>query len=49
FDYAKQFDTPVAFALNKMDRDNAVFDTVVENLQERFGRACVPLQLPIGA
>ncbi|NIM01376.1 MAG: elongation factor G [Acidobacteria bacterium] len=49
FDYAKQFDTPVLFALNKMDRDNAVFDTVVENLQERFGRACVPLQLPIGA
>ncbi len=49
FDYARQFETPVAFALNKMDRDNAVFDTVVENLQERFGRACVPLQLPIGS
>jgi elongation factor G len=49
FDYARQFETPVAFAVNKMDRENAVFDTAVEGIQERFGRSCVPLQLPIGS
>lgn len=49
FDYAKQFDTPVAFVVNKLDRDNADFDSVVERIQDRFGRSCVPLQLPIGS
>ena len=49
FDYATQFETPLMFAVNKMDRENAVFDTAVEGIQERFGRSCVPLQLPIGS
>jgi len=49
FDYAAQFDTPLAIVLNKMDRENAVFDTAVKDIQERFGRSCVPLQLPIGS
>ena len=49
FDYAAQFATPLTFVLNKMDRENAAFDTVVEGIQERFGRSCVPLQLPIGS
>ena len=49
FDYAKQFDTPVVFVLNKMDRENALFETAVNAIQTHFGRACVPLQIPIGA
>jgi elongation factor G len=49
FDYAKQFDTPLALVVNKMDRENADFDTAVAAIQDRFGRACMPLQLPIGA
>jgi len=49
FDYANQFKTPLVFALNKMDRENAAFDTAVESIQGCFGRSCMPLQLPIGS
>jgi elongation factor G len=35
--------------INKMDRENADFYKVVEQLQKKFGRHCVPIQLPIGA
>ncbi len=35
--------------INKMDRENADFSKVVEQIQKRFGRHCVPLAMPIGA
>ena len=35
--------------INKMDRENADFSKVVEQVQKRFGRHCVPLAMPIGA
>ncbi len=35
--------------VNKMDRENADFGKVVEQVQKRFGRHCVPLAMPIGA
>ncbi|MFH1003025.1 MAG: elongation factor G [Chloroflexota bacterium] len=35
--------------LNKMDRENASFSRTVDEIQARFGKKCVPLQLPIGA
>jgi elongation factor G len=35
--------------INKMDRENADFNKVVEQVQKRFGRHCVPLAMPIGA
>ena len=35
--------------INKMDRENADFARTVENIRSRFGRRCVPLQVPIGA
>jgi len=49
WEYADHFSTPVLFDINKMDRDNADFDRIVAELQERWGRSCVALQLPIGA
>ena len=39
---------PVAFVLNKMDRENANFERNVQELQDIFGSRCVPFQLPIG-
>ena len=39
---------PVAFVLNKMDRENASFERNVQELQDIFGSRCVPFQLPIG-
>ncbi len=39
---------PRAFFVNKMDREHADFDGVVEELRVRFGNGVVPVQLPIG-
>jgi elongation factor G len=35
--------------VNKMDRENANFDRVLEQLQQFFGLKVVPVQVPIGA
>jgi elongation factor G len=40
---------PRMFLVNRMDRENANFATAVQQVQERFGKKCVPLQLPIGS
>lgn len=40
---------PRLIFINKMDRENADFGKVVEQVQKRFGRHCVPLVIPIGA
>ena len=35
--------------INKMDRENADFYRIVQQVQSKFGAKCVPVQLPIGA
>ncbi len=45
---AQERGLPVAFVLNKMDRENANFERSVQELQDIFGSRCVPFQLPIG-
>lgn len=40
---------PSLIFVNKMDRENVEFDKVVQQIQARFGRHCVPVQVPIGA
>ncbi len=40
---------PRLIFINKMDRDSADFYRTVEQLQHKFGRHCVPIQLPIGS
>ena len=34
--------------LNKLDKENVNFYSVVESIQERFGKSCVPVNMPIG-
>ena len=34
--------------INRMDADNIDFATLVENIQEMFGKACVLLNVPLG-
>jgi elongation factor G len=46
--FAGQFDRPVIFVVNRMDRERASFDRVIEALRKRYGRTVVPLQIPIG-
>ncbi len=45
---AQERGLPVAFVLNKMDRENASFERNVQELQDIFGTRCVPFQLPVG-
>ena len=46
---AERRSLPRVIYISKMDRENADFDGVVANLQERFGRHLVPVCLPVGA
>ena len=46
--YANQMDMPRAFFINKMDREHADFNRVVEELRIRFGKGVVPVQMPVG-
>lgn len=46
---AERRELPRIVYVSKMDRENADFDGVVAQLQERFGRHLVPVYLPAGA
>jgi elongation factor G len=39
---------PRLFVINKMDRENSDYRTVLDSLRERYGKAVVPLVYPIG-
>jgi elongation factor G len=47
--YAKEFDLPTAFLINKLDKERANFDERLEQLHEVFGREAVAIQMPIGS
>ena len=46
---ANERNLPRVVFINKMDRENADFDRVMSEITDRFGRECVPVQIPIGA
>ena len=45
---AEGLDLPCLVVLNRLDRDRASLSRSLESLREAFGRAVVPIQLPIG-
>jgi elongation factor G len=47
--FANDFKLPRAVVINKLDRERAEFQRTLENVQENFGRAAVPIHIPIGA
>lgn len=49
WEFADEFGQPRMFFISKMDRERADFAKAVEAIQNNFGKACVPLQVPIGA
>ena len=49
WDSADEESLPRLVFVNRMDRENADYGEAVRQLQERFGKHCVPLQAPIGA
>lgn len=46
--YAVEYQVPRMFVVNKMDRENTDFDTVMSQINAAFGGRAVPLYLPIG-
>ncbi len=47
--YAEEQKIPRLVLVNKIDRENADFFKVLEELKAHFGKRCLPIELPIGA
>ncbi len=46
WEYTEQFKTPMIFAVNKLDDDNADFDNTVQEAKNHFGSKVVVVQYP---
>src|SRR5262249_34184878 len=46
--FANDFKLPRAVVINRLDRERADFDRALGSVQEFFGRAAVPIHIPIG-
>jgi len=46
--YAQEGELARLIVVNRMDRDNASFERALEGIQKAFGRAAVPLGVPVG-
>ncbi len=48
WDYAEDKGKPTFIFINKMDRENADFEKVLNQLREKFGTKIAPFQIPLG-
>ncbi len=48
WDFASKKGVSRMFFINKMDRERADFFKVVDEIRDKFGTSCVPIQIPIG-
>lgn len=48
WDYAEDKKKPTFIFINKMDRENADFEKVLNQLREKFGKKVAPFQIPLG-
>jgi elongation factor G len=46
--YAGEFELARLIVVNRMDRENASFERALETVEKAFGRAAVPVAIPIG-
>src|SRR6185503_11853495 len=46
--FTDDFKLPRAVVINKLDRERADFDRTLGSVQQFFGRAAVPIHIPIG-
>ncbi|MBR2208234.1 MAG: elongation factor G [Synergistaceae bacterium] len=49
WEYASHHNAPVAFVISKMDRENADFEKVLDDIKSQFSQNALPVFLPIGA
>src|SRR5262249_37947895 len=47
--FCEEFKLPRAIVINKLDLERSSFERTLENVQSVFGRAAVPVHLPLGA
>jgi elongation factor G len=48
FQEAKRLELARMIVINKMDADNIQFEALLRQIQQTFGKGCVPFQVPIG-
>jgi len=48
WEFAEEMKLPCAFVVNKLDRERASFQRVVQQVRERFGRGAVMVEMPLG-
>ena len=46
--FCDEFEVPRFLLVNRCDRDRASFDESLASIQEDFGSACLPVQIPLG-
>ena len=46
--FCEEYGLPRAIVINQLDRDRASFERTLEALRNAYGRAVIPVQLPIG-
>ena len=46
--FAEEYDLARLVVVNRMDRENASYERALENVQAAFGRAALPVALPVG-
>ncbi len=49
WEFSRKADIPSFIFINKMDRENANFNTTCKDIQGKLGKNCLPIQLPIGS
>src|SRR6202011_633936 len=49
WNYCVEYKTPRLIVVNRMDRDRANAERVLESLTNAFGRDVIPIELPIGS
>jgi elongation factor G len=47
--FAEEFKLACGLVINKLDRERSSFERALESVTQRFGRAAVPVHLPIGS
>lgn len=47
WEYTEKFKTPIIFAVNQVDREDADFDRTVQQAKERFGKKVTVVQYPL--
>ncbi|HUO27473.1 MAG TPA: elongation factor G [Candidatus Aquilonibacter sp.] len=49
WNYCEEYKTPRLIVVNRMDRERASAERVLESVEKAFGRNVIPIELPIGA